>query len=247
MLLHLLFTVFTVLNFLASFRQEETAALSGGEGHRRVAATRSGSAATTASGGSRERRRKQQRRATITGAWAELHNIQRTQSDSGQLNTADPENAERRNDSDLAMDKGRLLANLLLKVCSPQLPATLDDDNKPSSSNHSPSDQGIYMDSSGSEVAVAKTTDSKMLRGNGSDSAHSSTHSPSSTTDSSSESLSLVYEVGVEEEAVSLAYIDESRTVHKYIASRWAVHLLRQIHIKRDFLPFFSAFHLGRK
>jgi hypothetical protein len=89
---------------------------------------------------------------------------------------------------------------------------------------------------SGSDVVIAKTTKippaEGKLRGNGSDSAHSSTHSPTSDSSSLSastspeeaSSLSLLYEMGGEE-AVSLAYIDESKIVHKYIASRYTARL----------------------
>ncbi len=141
----------------------------------------------------------------------------------------------KRYDSDLALDKGRMLASLLLKVCSPAPPPTPGADKLSPANHHSPSDQGIYMDS-GSDVVVAKTTKippaEGKLRGNGSDSAHSSTHSPTSDSSSLSastspeeaSSLSLLYEMGGEE-AVSLAYIDESKTVHKYIASRYTARL----------------------
>ncbi len=148
------------------------------------------------------------------------------------INIADNSAAvkHKRYDSDLALDKGRMLASLLLKVCSPAPPTPAADKLSPAN-HHSPSDQGIYMDS-GSDVVVAKTTripaTEGKLRGNGSDSAHSSTHSPTSDSSSLSastspeeaSSLSLLYEMGGEE-AVSLAYIDESKTVHKYIASRY--------------------------
>jgi hypothetical protein len=82
------------------------------------------------------------------------------------------------------------------------------------------------MDSGSDDVKTTFDGEKGGMRGNalGSDSAHSSTHSPSSTTVSdsatSSSDTSLLYEIGREEEAVSLAYIDESKTVHKYIASR---------------------------
>ncbi len=154
----------------------------------------------------------------------------------GKINVAADSAAvkHKRYDSDLALDKGRMLASLLLKVCSPAPPTTPAADKLSPSNHHSPSDQGIYMDS-GSDVVVAKTTKiaaEGKLRGNGSDSAHSSTHSPTSDSSSLSastspeeaSSLSLLYEMGGEE-AVSLAYIDESKTVHKYIASRYTTRL----------------------
>lgn len=219
--------------------QEEISPTGGGQ-HRRVEATRSATATDGNNGGGgvsqrRERRRKHQRRATITGAWAELHNIEASLTpptehpviDDSHDNSTAGGHKPARYDSDLALDRGRMLANLLLKVCPPAaMPPSGAEDKPVSSNHHSPSDQGIYMDS-GSDVA--KTTDGSggRRRGGGSDSAHSSTHSPSTSTTgssssscSSSSSLSVCEEAGIEE-AVSLAYIDESKTVHKYIASRY--------------------------
>ena len=90
------------------------------------------------------------------------------------------------------------------------------DDTKASSSNsqHSSSSSGIADgDSVKTETADDSGHDEKTVEGvGGSDSAHST--SPSSSSPSSS-----ISGLG-HEEAVSLAYIDESRTVHKYIASR---------------------------
>ena len=92
------------------------------------------------------------------------------------------------------------------------------DDTKTSSSNgqHSSSSSGIADgDSVKTETASNDSGhDEKTVeRVGGSDSAHSSTSPSSSSPASSLSGLG-------HEEAVSLAYIDESRTVHKYIASR---------------------------
>ena len=150
---------------------------------------------------------------------------------------------------DESLRKEQLLKTLLLTTAQPTprgddvIDVRADDvmtTTAPStpSSTHSPSDPGICMDSgsddpatcidedSGSEDPVTDSAGDDDSHRNedpapkdlnvetGSDSAHSPSSSVSSPPASPAGSLSGF------EEAVSLAYIDESRTVHKYIASR---------------------------
>ena len=101
---------------------------------------------------------------------------------------------------------------LLLQTCPPV-----------KSPSHSPSDPGICMEDSGEETSSEQPAPDTAR---GSDSAHSSTFFSSSSSIGSSSSSSscssptFLKDGGGKEEALSMAYIDESKTVHSYIASR---------------------------
>ena len=158
------------------------------------------------SGESQEFQRKNEklksRRTTITGDWTELQKIAQKTYSSGFTNQY------RKHNDNQGRERGSVenFLPLLLQTVSPL-----------KSMSHSPSDPGICMDSGGEDLG----SDPQELN-RCSDSAHSSPFSSSSSSSSSFSSCSSPNsssEPG-KEEAVSMAYIDESKTMHSYIASR---------------------------